>query len=82
MSSPAVRIVSPRFRISTTPCDRTRVVQPHFTPELFEFLSDLQANNNREWFADNKWRYEQHVKEPLLEFIEDFGPHLRSKWPW
>ncbi|MCY3636663.1 MAG: DUF2461 domain-containing protein [bacterium] len=53
-------------------------MQPHFTPELFEFLSDLQANNNREWFADNKWRYEQHVKEPLLEFIEDFGPHLHS----
>lgn len=53
-------------------------MQPHFTPELFEFLADLQANNNREWFADHKGRYEQHVKEPLLGFIEDFRPHLHS----
>lgn len=26
--------------------------------ENFDFLSDLAANNNREWFADNKKRYE------------------------
>ena len=53
-------------------------MQPHFSPELFEFLLDLQANNNREWFGDHKGRYEQHVKEPLLRFVEDFEPHLHS----
>ena len=57
---------------------RKWVVQSHFTPEIFEFLLDLRANNNREWFGANKGRYEQHVKEPLLAFIEDFEPYLRS----
>ena len=53
-------------------------MQRHFTAHLFEFLLDLQANNNRDWFQANKGRYEQHVKEPLLQFIEDFQPRLHS----
>ncbi len=53
-------------------------MQQHFGPELFEFLLDLRANNMREWFQENKGRYEQHVKEPLLQFIEDFEPYLHS----
>ena len=53
-------------------------MQPHLTSDLFEFLLDLRANNDREWFAENKRRYEQHVKEPLLAFIEDLEPHLHS----
>ena len=48
-------------------------MQAHFTPHLFEFLLELRANNDRAWFQDNKGRYEQHVKEPLLQFIADFG---------
>ena len=50
----------------------------HFSPELFDFLADLRANNDREWFQANKSRYERHVKEPLLRFIEDFEPYLHS----
>ncbi len=53
-------------------------VQAHFSPDLFQFLLELQANNDRTWFADNKARYEQDVKEPLLNFIADFEPHLHS----
>ena len=53
-------------------------MQQHFGPELFEFLLDLRANNDREWFQANKGRYERHVKEPLLGFIEDFEPYLHS----
>ncbi len=53
-------------------------MQPHFSPELFDFLFDLRANNNREWFGENKVRYERNVKEPLLRFIADFEPHLHS----
>jgi len=41
--------------------------------ELFDFFSDLKENNNRVWFQDNKDRYEQHVKEPLLTFIASFA---------
>ena len=53
-------------------------MQAHFTPHLFEFLLELRANNDRAWFQDNKGRYEEHVKEPLLQFIADFGPKLQS----
>jgi uncharacterized protein (TIGR02453 family) len=53
-------------------------MRAHFTPGLFEFLVDLRSNNNREWFQTNKGRYERMVKEPLLDFIRDFGPHLHS----
>jgi uncharacterized protein (TIGR02453 family) len=46
------------------------------TPALFKFLRNLKENNNRPWFQENKSRYEQDVKEPLLQFIRDFGMHL------
>lgn len=52
-----------------------------FTPELFSFLRDLAANNDREWFTANKGRYEQHLKAPSLRFIEDFGVYLADISP-
>ncbi len=45
----------------------------HIKPSLFSFLRDLKANNEREWFQANKDRYENQVREPLLQFIRDFG---------
>jgi len=53
----------------------------HFRTTLFKFLKDLESNNNREWFQANKSRYEDEVKEPALQFISDFGPHLRRLSP-
>ena len=47
-----------------------------FDPEFFQFLRELEANNDREWFAANKARYEADVLEPALAFIEDFGYRL------
>jgi uncharacterized protein (TIGR02453 family) len=47
-----------------------------FGPELFAFLRDLAANNDRAWFLANKERYERAVRDPLLRFIEGFGPKL------
>ncbi|MGI9648113.1 MAG: DUF2461 domain-containing protein [Acidimicrobiia bacterium] len=47
----------------------------YFTRSTFEFLKDLEVNNNREWFNAHKGRYEAAIKEPALDFIEDFaGP--------
>jgi uncharacterized protein (TIGR02453 family) len=53
----------------------------YFTPELFSFLSDLRANNNRDWFAANKERYEEEVLEPALAFIDAFAPRLTKISP-
>jgi uncharacterized protein (TIGR02453 family) len=52
-----------------------------FGPELFSFLADLRANNDREWFAANKDRYERDLLEPSLAFIEDFAPRLERISP-
>lgn len=57
------------------------MANPYLTPALFSFLRDLRENNNREWFADNKQRYEQDLKEPLLDFIADFAPMLSQLSP-
>jgi uncharacterized protein (TIGR02453 family) len=56
-------------------------VPVYFTTHLFQFLRDLEANNNRVWFTDNKDRYVEHVQEPALEFIMDFGPRLEKISP-
>jgi uncharacterized protein (TIGR02453 family) len=52
--------------------------ETYFTPATFKFLKELAANNNRPWFELNKQRYEDHVKQPALRFIIDFGPHLEK----
>ncbi len=48
----------------------------HFSPELFKFLKNLARNNDREWFAANKDRYESAVRDPFLQFIADFAAPL------
>ena len=40
-----------------------------FGAGLMRFLRELDANNNRDWFQENKERYEREVREPALEFI-------------
>ena len=46
------------------------------TPELFQFFRELKENNDREWFKANKPRYESDVREPLLQFVMEFGLRL------
>lgn len=53
----------------------------YITPALFTFFRDLQQNNNRTWFQANKHRYEQDVREPVLQFITDFGLRLAEISP-
>jgi uncharacterized protein (TIGR02453 family) len=53
----------------------------YFTRATFAFLKDLKANNDRDWFAENKPRYEEHVKAAALRLIEDFAPHLKKLSP-
>ena len=55
--------------------------ETHFTNATFRFLEELAANNNRPWFEKNRPRYEEHVKEPAMRFITDFGPLLKRISP-
>ena len=50
----------------------------YFGAETFAFLRGLAENNNRQWFQQNKKRYEEHVKDPAIRFIIDFKPLLRE----
>ena len=51
------------------------------SPEFFEFFRELRVNNEKSWFQENKERYETFVREPLLQFISDFGIHLEKISP-
>jgi uncharacterized protein (TIGR02453 family) len=54
---------------------------PYFTPDLFRFLSELRAHNERDWFQRNKERYERSVRDPFLRFVADLGPRLKEISP-
>jgi len=56
-------------------------VSAYFSQQTFRFLRDLAENNDRAWFADNKSRYDEHVKAPALALIEDFAPRLKKISP-
>ena len=44
-----------------------------FSKELFKFLSDLEKNNNSEWFYKNKDRYQKYLVLPCRSFVSDIG---------
>ena len=51
------------------------------TRELFRFLGELHAHNERAWFEANKERYLTRVRGPILGFIAAVGPGLRRISP-
>jgi uncharacterized protein (TIGR02453 family) len=53
----------------------------HFTRQTFVFMQELKEHNDREWFAANKQRYETHVKDASMRFIQDFAPALAKLSP-
>ena len=56
-----------------------------FEKASIDFLEQLAANNNREWFNENKTRYEEQVLDVALRFIQSmqdplahFAPHFTA----
>ena len=41
------------------------------TKEYIKFFKELSANNTSEWFNANKKRYEEHVKEPFTQLVQE-----------
>ena len=52
-----------------------------FDPETLSFLEELAANNNREWFKENKGRYEEQVLDVALRFIQSMQGPLHELAP-
>ena len=47
-----------------------------FSHEAVQFLRDLKANNNREWFAEHKQVYETEIKKPAGAFCAEMRDEL------
>jgi uncharacterized protein (TIGR02453 family) len=42
----------------------------------FTFFAELEANNNKDWWAENKDRYRTQVKIPFEEVLGELGPEF------
>ena len=49
-----------------------------FGKKTFTFLGQLEKNNNREWFQENKHRYLNDVLDPALDFIATVAPAIHG----
>ena len=54
---------------------------PCFEPEVFDFLAELELNNRRDWFEQNRERYESELREPAFELIRAVRPLLQQISP-
>ena len=52
-----------------------------FEKASIEFLEQLAANNNRDWFNENKTRYEEQVLDVALRFIQSMQDPLAQLAP-
>ncbi len=60
---------------------KKQVAASPISNELFRFLEELSANNDRDWFAGNKQRYESDVREPALELIDQWSSPMSRVAP-
>jgi uncharacterized protein (TIGR02453 family) len=63
---------------------RTTTAFRGFPPEALEFLRELEADNDRDWFKANRARYDDHLVAPARALAEDLShlgrPHLFRPW--
>ena len=55
-----------------------------FPAQAVEFLVELEANNERDWFKSNRARYEEHLVAPAIALADDLADlgraHLFRPW--
>ena len=51
----------------------------YFTQDYLDFFKELAANNNKDWFQENKKRYEQSVKKPFYKFLGDLIAEINKQ---
>ncbi len=52
-----------------------------FKKEFWQFFEELKENNDRDWFAENKDRYNTDIVGPISDFIIDMGEKLKEISP-
>lgn len=50
----------------------------YFTEDYLQFFIELAANNHKEWFDENRKRYEKSVKDPFKKFVDDLITETRK----
>src|SRR5437773_11088026 len=54
---------------------------PGFSEEAFKFFRGLVRNNHRDWFLPRKPIFEEHVKAPMRELVEQVNGAMQSFAP-
>lgn len=57
------------------------MTNPYFSSQGMTFLKRLEKNNNRDWFHENQSDYEDLIRTPALNFIDDMENDLTHLSP-
>ncbi|GMA82794.1 hypothetical protein GCM10025855_23270 [Shewanella glacialipiscicola] len=52
-----------------------------FSATSLQFLNQLAQNNSRDWFKAHQAEYEETVRTPALQFIEQMQPSILALSP-
>jgi len=53
----------------------------YFVTDFINFFKELAPNNHKDWFDENRSRYEKVVKDPFKKFVGDLAFHLSKHKP-
>ena len=52
-----------------------------FSKQTVKFFRDLEKNNSKKWFDQNRDTYDEYVMKPAVEFVKGMGEKLKSISP-
>lgn len=50
----------------------------HLTQDFFDFFIELAPNNNKDWFDENRKRYQQYVKTPFDNLVSEVIEQMKE----
>ncbi len=53
----------------------------YFNQDYLDFFKELEQNNSKEWFDENRKRYEKSVKGPFKAFAKDLADEMQYLYP-
>lgn len=56
-------------------------MNPRFSPKAVAFLRALKRHNDRDWFKARKDQYEQLLREPMIQIVEQLAVDFRRFAP-
>lgn len=54
------------------------IIMYHFPKETIAFINDLSKNNNKDWFNENRYRYENDFLTPSKEIVTSISTELKK----